>query len=84
MAIRTFWYFTVEGTYPFPHDMLRYDACYPPNSEAAACDMASNRHKAGEKSRVHSVQLVTEQHEPTDGRWRSFGWKVTSVERRRY
>jgi len=73
--------FTVEGTYPFPVDMLRYDACYPVTTEDAvelgtACD-----HRALKMSSrpIRRVTLGTmRQNRPTTGRWESFGWKVIS------
>ena len=79
--------FTVEGTYPFPVDMLRYDACWPATSEDAvqlAESLAFRRRKdagtqAGilEGKRKRQVKLYTNaQNRPTVGRWESFGWKV--------
>jgi hypothetical protein len=76
--------FTVEGTYPFPVDMLRYDACFPATSDdavelGASCDF--NRRRAsssiGEDKKRRRVKLATNlQNKPTVGRWESFGWRV--------
>lgn len=60
--------FTVSGTSPFPEDMLRYDACWP----ASQSDVPLPRRFTGE---MHHVRLLGI-HQPTEGRWRSFGWTV--------
>jgi hypothetical protein len=66
--------FSVIGKGPFPADMLRYDGCYPANS-----DSASNIVFPGVQ---RTVDLVCEHpHKgwlPTFERWRSFGWVVKS------
>lgn len=69
--------FTVEGPYPFPVDMLRYDRCWPEREGidtgaiARALDSAIQR-----RDRVTLIGL----DHPTEGRWRSFGWSVISKE----
>lgn len=72
--------FQVTGSYAFPTDMLRYDACYPESErmDSAAID-AANRHENG----PFTVTLISEnemvvRRGPTDGRWRSFGWQVVA------
>lgn len=71
--------FTVEGTYPFPVDMLRYDACYPLTSHDAVqmAAMIQFPRRADSKDRPRQVTLRTHAYgRPTVGRWESFGWHV--------
>lgn len=63
--------FTVSGSGPFPEDMLRYDACWP----ASQSDVPLPKRFTGE---MHTVNLLG-LHDPTVGRWRSFGWTVGYV-----
>lgn len=71
--------FTVEGCGDFPVDMLRYDCCFPATSDDAIQltprDLASRRSVTLKKF-VRYANSV-----PTEGRWKSFGWTVTSVEK---
>lgn len=77
--------FTVEGVYPFPTDMLRYDACWPVTDYDAVQLAEALRlprratpppsDNAEQKRR--RIQLMTNApNRPTVGRWESFGWKV--------
>lgn len=60
--------FTVTGRGEFPHDMLRYDSCWPYSISDAA-------RMAGTERRT--IKLQTGQlNSPTVARWDSFGWKV--------
>jgi hypothetical protein len=70
--------FTVEGDGRFPHDMLRYDACFP-RDEGAARDMTAADHdsKHWTVTLVHYSDTATWQ--PTHGRWASFGWHVVEM-----
>lgn len=71
--------FTVEGKYPFPVDMLRYDACWPKTSDDATQLAEAMRYvpRRTNLDKVRQVKLVTNAAErPTVGRWESFGWKV--------
>lgn len=69
--------FTVQGTHPFPMDMLRYDSAYPATGESAVrieksiCDYT----RADPEPIV--IELVGPRN-PTEGRWNSFGWQVLS------
>ena len=73
--------FVVQGTYPFPADMLRYDACWPVSTEdavnlAETCRWDRRKNEDGSK-RTRRVKLLTHAlSAPTVGRWESFGWKV--------
>ena len=81
--------FTVEGHFPFPLDMLRYDQCYPANeTETARMDGAISPFRetnniAGAPHRITLARAVNlsqrdaKRWQPTHGRWESFGWKVT-------
>lgn len=66
--------FTVEGSGPFPLDMLRYDCAFP-NSEMDS--NAAERMDGG----LRTVDLImrSSRDKPTFGRWASFGWTVTAV-----
>lgn len=78
--------FTVSGSYRFPHDMLRYDACYPADTESAiaiadSIDRTSWTKEERKQNRTFKVNLIGTVGPPTDGRWRSFSWVV--IESRR-
>lgn len=76
-------FFEVRGTWPFPVDMLRYDACEPA-SEAdriLVADLSAEHPRDGDlirhPTRVRLVHEDASPHwEPTEGRWRSFMWRV--------
>jgi hypothetical protein len=71
--------FTVAGTYPFPLDMLRYDACYPAHEpETAVMADTMNEHYRGDSPvEITLVHLSTNKHwKPTAARWLSFQWHV--------
>ena len=63
----------VSGVGSFPMDMLRYDAAWPADSEAAN-EMVLDQfnHQA---SAVRSIKLCS-YREPTIARWQSFLWSV--------
>jgi len=70
--------FTVEGTGHFPHDMLRYDGCWPSTSEDAS-KISFYIHLEPDKEAKRKIQLTSVGHKdwkPTLGRWQSFGWQV--------
>jgi hypothetical protein len=70
--------FTVEGQYPFPIDMLRYDSAYPATSDDAVQISAALRGlRRGDEKRTRTVTLRSFR-QPTAARWESFGWKVTA------
>ena len=76
--------FTVTGTGEFPFDMLRYDRCFPEDSESAG---AMNTPLMRDYSKPRSVTLrrdnVSKNTRPTRDRWSSFGWTVGSVDEAR-
>lgn len=73
--------FHVRGFWPFPHDMLRYDTCYPAHErDGLLLDRLDNeRDLAG----MVVVELASrsERAAPTHGRWKSRGWTVVQGSR---
>lgn len=74
--------FTVEGTGPFPLDMLRYDTCWPTDQQSVLGIAAPFR---GDES-VRRVRLTkvgnsrAECANVAEDRWRSFRWTVVGTE----
>lgn len=67
----------VEGNYPFPIDMLRYDAVWP-RTETDSYNISRSFHYAEAKMTVEVIRNAESSWKPTYGRWESFGWKVIS------
>jgi hypothetical protein len=66
---RVMFTFYVSGRGQFPYDMLRYDQCWPADTESALLmDSEVNSH-------VRSIKLHS-YREPTLDRWSSFLWSV--------
>ena len=65
--------FTVEGSGHFPHDMLRYDGCWPSTSEDV---VAMDFEEDGMRRRVTLTTIGHKDRVATVERWRSFGWAV--------
>lgn len=92
MAVTSAVQFTVTGTGQFPLDMLRYDACYPAGPDDVfkiGIDRfsdpdidADGRPVARSVTLTHVCPPGGSHWEPTDARWRSFGWEITSRLRR--
>jgi hypothetical protein len=78
--------FTVHGTGTFPHDMLRYDQCWPKYEGDAGYFEYRRMNRfdeiTGERipDPVRSIRLVG-LREPTERRWESFGWRVDNFKR---
>jgi hypothetical protein len=70
---KTLYEYWVSGHGYFPLDMLRYDAAWPADSEAAVKMDPGFRDFAGKSRR--SVRLLSYK-EPTVARWASFLWSV--------
>lgn len=79
--------FSVVGHGTFPYDMLRYDMAYPANEAESAlleCPWCGGKEGAGHRM----IRLKSHSYDgnnvkaPTEGRWKSFGWKV--VEEQQY
>lgn len=82
--------FEVTGSMSFPVDMLRYDCCYPANSESASA-ILSTMEPYSSKGGPYRVRLTYRPRGeggkawlPTEDRWRSFCWSVdlSSIVRR--
>lgn len=72
--------FTVRGRFQFPLDMLRYDQCWPADSESATqirLSLEGHKLDPGEMwiVRLNRAQEFT-YSEPTKARWSSFCWSV--------
>jgi hypothetical protein len=69
--------FKVQGSGSFPVDMLRYNACYPADTEDAIEMLADHRDEDYNKPRTITLSTLAHKGwEPTNGRWESFGWRV--------
>ncbi len=70
--------FQVEGTRPFPYDMLRYDSCFPATSaDACVLESLQNPRFGGEEFSLRLVHHDARQDwHPEVGRWKSFLWRV--------
>ena len=66
--------FSVEGSGPFPIDMLRFDLCFP-KSET---DSGQITRSYMPRERGTRCVILVSSKQPTQGRWESFGWKVTT------
>lgn len=71
--------FEVSGVADFPFDMLRYDECFPARSE----DVSKMCGRDKRRSVTLRTYTTDRRQMPTDGRWKSFGWRVTKCECRR-
>ena len=71
--------FVVEGQGFFPLDMLRYDSCWPVDSDAVAEIHESVERGVGNPVHHRVRMLSANPTGPTVDRWESFGWTVVSV-----
>lgn len=73
-------HYKVRGKGLIPVDMLRYDASYPRDTESAVSMVPSRFNTAPVEPRDIELTHVcdTRAWQPTDSRWRSFGWQVVS------
>lgn len=68
--------FLVEGQLDFPFDMLRYDSCWPYQSDDAA--RMGRRHDRDVN--IQRTRVVMQGYEkPTVERWASFNWRVVAI-----
>lgn len=68
--------FPVEGNGVFPLDMLRYDACWPYTESQDSTALGGAWHDAKLRRVVLQTNSPTA---PTEGRWKSFGWRVVAL-----
>lgn len=76
--------FRVEGTRDFPLDMLRYDSCWPRNSDDAITigqTLARDDLGVFGMKQVCLIRYCRTKNMPgvTNGRWASFGWNVVGL-----
>lgn len=66
--------YDVSGRGTFPVDMLRYDSCWPEDTNSAlkmaGCIASRSLETTTVRIRSHNA--------PTVGRWNSFGWTVSN------
>jgi hypothetical protein len=72
--------FTVQGRFPFPIDMLRYDRCIP-KSEGDSGNIAWSFSQGAVQTAVKVVHIGEKNWKPTTGRWESFLWLVIAIEK---
>lgn len=71
-------YYSVEGTWPFPTDMLRYDNAKPIGRVSRERVERLSKEHADSRDDIRNpqrVDLVSEQR-PHAARWASFGWRI--------
>jgi hypothetical protein len=71
------WTFTVSGRLSFPDDMLRYDRCWPADSDAAQEMLLAA--SPTRPRRDYTIRMIGEQH-PTEARWLSYLWGVADIQ----
>ena len=66
--------FTVQGTRPFPLDMLRYDCAWPKTQRDV--NVIQGEHLPL-RPRTVTLQSACGAGKPTVERWATYGWTVT-------
>lgn len=74
--VRSLFEFTVEGKGEFPFDMLRYDQCWPADSESAGAIATPETLETYRAKRRVRLNVVKPSRAPTVDRWASFMWKL--------
>ena len=77
-----FFEFKVQGTGPFPADMLRYDRCHPVSDEDVDKILITRLDdpEGWNIPRVVTLRGYSPTRPcPTDDRWASFGWDIRLV-----
>lgn len=85
MSAIKFQSFAVEGSGPFPFDMLRYDTCYPDNHEDVVkilCSATQDKQSTGIYRISLARRVESKKDLPTYKRWESFGWRVLECQTR--
>lgn len=72
--------FKVVGYGQFPVDMLRYDACWPKDEGNDSFNIGASWDRFS-KATTREITLIGVK-QPTEARWKSFGWKVKDGFRR--
>jgi hypothetical protein len=74
------WTAVIQGSSPFPMDMLRYDQCVPVNA-TDSCEILDSNQWANE--RIFTVKVTGRgTNGPTSKRWASFRWHVKKVDQK--
>jgi len=74
------WTAVIQGSSPFPMDMLRYDQCVPVNA-TDSCEILDSNQWANE--RIFTVAVTGRgTNGPTSKRWASFRWHVKKVDQK--
>jgi hypothetical protein len=73
--------YTVVGSGAFPVDQLRYDSCWPADTESAI-RMFRDRHD--EEYRDEREINIESHNPPTEDRWNTFGWRIKENSLRKY
>ena len=70
--------FMVEGRFPFPLDMLRYDHCYPVTEAEDSYNIGISIRRENDRPLQIKLRRHVENASvmPTTGRWASFNWTV--------
>lgn len=77
---RTYYRYTVQGTWRFPFDMLRYDRATPDTeADAGEIERSTRVLVQGDPDKIKPFSVTLRAESLTIGRWASFGWKVTSA-----
>lgn len=75
------WYsFTVEGSGPFPLDMLRYDHAWPKTEGRDSSRLATPENLEEYRTPRRVTLCTASETAPNVRRWDSFGWRVLPVE----
>lgn len=83
MAIgERFYRWKVSSKFPFPLDMLRFDRCFPSDSETATAIEESHSFDPPEGVITYTLE-GTSRFGPTVARWDSFLFKVHDIEEHR-
>ncbi|AZS12595.1 hypothetical protein HWB99_gp059 [Mycobacterium phage DrLupo] len=77
---RYLYVFNVHGRSNFPIDMLRYDRATPHSERDSKQIVPATGCHSGGTIAGYDIELQSNR-EPTIGRWRSFGWEVTDVQK---
>jgi hypothetical protein len=72
--------FHVIGSSEFPIDMLRYDSCYPADTESALAIQRSLNAETGFTEPCSAKLIGQMRFGPTVKRWESFGYRVVDSE----
>jgi len=71
---------TVNGSFSFPTDMLRYDSCWPADPDTVGV-LTDRETQGGMTAKlIRSGASKADAENWTKARWASFGWVVMNIE----